>query len=88
MEEDRRATHEPVFRNLSTREGYLGAIRDCGQFIVDHAEGLLGEYPGAFLSRMSISCDIDFDGGIPTVTVDRTHLALPAYDGQPGRQVN
>lgn len=74
-------TRKMEFRDLGTREGFIGAIRDCGQYIIDHADGLLGEYPGAALSRMSITADFCFDG-VPTVTVNRDHIVLPNFDNQ------
>lgn len=79
MEDNGLNASRPVAcRNLGTRAGFVAAIRDCGQFIIDHAEGLLGDYPGANLSEMSITAYFDFDG-IPKVVVDRTHLVGPNY---------
>lgn len=79
MEDNGLNASRPVaYRNLGTRAGFVAAIRDCGQFIIDHAEGLLGEYPGAHLSEMSITAYFDFDG-MPKVTVDRTHIVGPSY---------
>lgn len=66
------------FRDLGTREGFIAAIKDCGQYIIDHAEGLLGEYPGAALSDMSITANFRFDF-VPTVTVNREHLVVPSF---------
>lgn len=63
-------------RDLSTREGMLGAIQDCGLFIADHAEGILGDYPGAALSELSITASIRFDC-VPTVSVNREHIVIP-----------
>ena len=74
-------TSRPTLRDLGTREGFVGAIKDCGRYIIDHAEGLLGEYPGAALSHMSITADFCFDG-VPTVTVNRDHIVLPNFDGK------
>lgn len=74
-------TRKTGFRDLGTREGFIGAIRDCWQYIIDHADGLLGEYPGADLSHMSITADFCFDS-VPTVTVNRDHIVLPKYDGK------
>lgn len=76
-------THHGKLRDLKTREGYLAAIRDSGQFIIDHAEGLLGEYPGALLSEMSITASFRFDW-VPTVTVTREHVVPPCFDGKEG----
>lgn len=74
-------TRKTELRDLGTREGFIGAIRDCGQYIIDHAESLLGEYPGAALSHMSITADFCFDS-VPTVTVNRDHIVLPIFDGK------
>lgn len=76
-------THFGKLRDLGTREGYLAAIRDSGQFIIDHAEGLLGEYPGALLSEMSITASFRFDC-VPTLTVTREHIVPPCFDGKEG----
>ena len=67
------------FRDLGTREGFLAAIRDSGQYIIDHAESLLGEYPGALLSEMQITAEFRF-GYVPTVTVTREHVVPPCYE--------
>lgn len=72
---------ENRMRDLGTREGYLGAIRDCGRYIIDHAEGILGEYPGGLLTHMDIDCDISFDAP-PTITVTKQHFAPPVADGR------
>lgn len=79
--EVRTKTARPTFRDLGTREGFVGAIRDCGQYIIDHAEGLLGEYPGAALSGMSITADFRFDC-VPTVTVNREHIVSACFDAK------
>lgn len=73
-------TAQMDFRDLGTRDGFIAAIKDCGQYIIDHAEGLLGEYPGAALSDMSITANFRFDY-VPTVTVNREHIVSPCFDG-------
>lgn len=78
--------HETVLgqlRDLDTREGFIAAIRDSGQYIIDHAEGLLGEYPGALLGDMSITASFRFDC-VPTITVTREHIVPPCFDGKEG----
>ena len=73
------STNLAGLRDLGTREGFLGAIRDCGQYIIDHAESLLGEYPGTSLSEISLTATFGFDGA-PRVTLTREHIALPCFD--------
>lgn len=70
-------------RDIGTREGFLNAIRDCGQFIIDNAESILGRYPGAQISKLSLSADFDFES-IPTLTVNREHLVIPRYEENEG----
>lgn len=64
------------FRDLRTREGFLAAIRDSGQYIIDNAESLLGGYPGALPTQMHITAEIRF-GCVPKVTVTREHVVPP-----------
>lgn len=61
--------------DLSTRQGYVEAIEQSGQYIHDHASNLLGEYP-ASLCEMDIVARFRFDEP-PIVEVRRQHIALP-----------
>lgn len=70
-------------RDMGTREGFLNAIRDCGRFIIDNAESILGRYPGAQISKLSLSVDFDFQS-VPTLTVNREHLVVPRYKENEG----
>lgn len=67
------------YRDLNTREGFVLAIKDCGQYIIDHAEGILGEYPGAQLCSLDITASFRFDS-LPSVSVTRDHIAPPAFE--------
>lgn len=60
----------------------MAAISDSGQYIIDNAESLLGEYPGAMPSQMHITAAFRFDC-VPTVTVTREHV-VPPCDGKEG----
>lgn len=71
-------------RDMGTREGFIAAIRDCGQYIIDHAEGLLGEYPGAALNEMSITAHLEFFEP-PVITVKRDHIVEPCFEVTPCR---
>ena len=68
------------FRDLGTRDGFVGAIKDCGRYIVDNAENLLGEYPGSYLSELTVAATLRFDC-LPTVVVTREHFA-PVCDDE------
>lgn len=68
--EDRRPGGE---FDLGTREGMLGMIRAMGEYIVDHAENILGEYPGEALCGVDVTAKFRF-GEFPTVTVTREHV--------------
>ena len=59
--------------DLGTREGMLGMIRAMGEYIVDHAENILGEYPGEALCGVDVTAKFRF-GEFPTVTVTREHV--------------
>ena len=57
--------------DLSTRQGFIEAIEQAGQYIRDHASNLLGEYPS-------------FDA-VPTVEIRREHIAAPLDEYQQRR---
>lgn len=59
--------------DLGTREGMLEMIRAMGEYIVDHAENILGEYPGEALCGVDVTAKFRF-GEFPTVTVTREHV--------------
>jgi len=59
--------------DLGTREGMLGMIRAMGEYIVDHAENILGEYPGEALCGVDVTAKFRF-GVFPTITVTREHV--------------
>lgn len=68
-----------TLRDLGTREGFILAIKDSGQYIIDHAEGILGEYPGALLSSLDITASFRSDG-VPTVSVVREHIVPATFE--------
>ena len=59
--------------NYQTREGFIETIRQAGEYIADHAENLLGEYP-SLLSEMDITARFRFDE-VPTIEVRREHIS-------------
>lgn len=59
--------------DLGTREGMLGMIRAMGEYITDHAENILGEYPGELLCGIDVTARFRFDE-FPTVEVTREHV--------------
>ena len=65
----------PIECNLSTRDGFIEAIKSAGLYIADHAENILGEYP-SLLCEMDITARFRFDE-VPTVEVRRLHIAAP-----------
>lgn len=87
METKMESKHTPVrkFRDLGTHDGFVKAIKDCGRYIIDNAESLLGKYPGTSLSEMDITASFRFDT-VPTVTVNRIHLVIPRADDGGDRQ--
>ncbi len=70
------------FRDFGTHDGFVEAIKDCGRYIIDNAENLLGEYPGAALSEMDIVASLRFDECVPAITVKRMHLVIPRADDE------
>lgn len=58
--------------DLDTREGMLGMVRAMGEYIVDHAENILGEYPGEQLCGIDVTARFRF-GVFPTIEVTREH---------------
>lgn len=58
--------------DLSTRDGFVEAIRSAGRYIEAHAENLLGEYP-SLLCGFKITADFSFEC-VPTVKVERSHI--------------
>lgn len=65
--------------DLGTREGMLGTIRAVGEYVADHAENLLGEYPGEAMCGIDVTARIRFDE-YPTVTVTREHVLTTTVD--------
>ena len=61
--------------DLSTRQGFIEAIEQAGQYIRDHASNLLGEYP-SLLCEFDITARFRFDA-VPTVEIRREHIAAP-----------
>lgn len=61
----------PLFKQL-TRDDLVHEIKTAGQYIVDHAENLLGEYP-SLLSEMDLVVHFRFDEAT-TIEVNRIHL--------------
>ncbi|MRX82229.1 hypothetical protein [Eggerthella guodeyinii] len=58
--------------DLSCRNGFVEAIKAAGEYIAEHADNLLGEYP-ALLSDMRITATFEFDS-VPCVEVTRAHI--------------
>lgn len=59
--------------DLGTRDGMLGMIRAMGEYVADHAENILGEYPGELLCGIDVTARFRFDE-FPTVEVTREHV--------------
>ena len=66
-----------------TREGFIKAIKEAGQYIADHAEKLLGEYP-ALVTELDITVHFRFDEAA-TVEIKRGHIICnkETYPQQP-----
>lgn len=58
--------------NYQTREGFIEAIRQAGEYITDHADNLLGEYP-ALLSEMDLTVHFRYCE-LVTIDVKRQHI--------------
>lgn len=58
--------------NLSTRAGFIEAIKMAGLYICDNASNLLGEYP-SLLNELEIVATFRFDE-VPCVEVRRKHI--------------
>lgn len=71
--------------DLSTRQGFIEAIEQAGQYIRDHASNLLGEYP-SLLCEFDITARFRFDA-VPTVEIRREHIAAPLDEYQQRRAV-
>lgn len=69
--------------DLSTRQGFIEAIEQAGQYIRDHASNLLGEYP-SLLCEFDITARFRFDA-VPTVEIRREHIAAPPDEYQKRR---
>ena len=69
--------------DLSTRQGFIEAIEQAGQYIRDHASNLLGEYP-SLLCEFDITARFRFDA-VPTVEIRREHIAAPLDEYQQRR---
>lgn len=69
--------------DLSTRQGFIEAIEQAGEYIRDHASNLLGEYP-SLLCEFDITARFRFDA-VPTVEIRREHIAAPLDEYQQRR---
>lgn len=68
----------PIECDLSTRGGFVEAIKSAGRYIEDHAENILGEYP-SLLCEMDITARFRFDEA-PTVEVRRSHIVCASAE--------
>ena len=75
----------PIQCNLSTRDGFIEAIKSAGLYIADHAENILGEYP-SLLTGLTVTANFRFDE-VPTVEITRGHIVCDA-DSQPPSSAN
>lgn len=66
----------PIECNLSTRGGFIEAIKSAGRYIEEHAENILGEYP-SLLTGLTITANFRFDE-VPTVEITRGHIVCDA----------
>lgn len=58
--------------DMSTRESAIKSIQAIGEYISDHADNLLGEYPSGL---MSLSITANFDAScVATIDVLRSHI--------------
>lgn len=64
--------------NLSTRQGFIEAIRQAGLYIADLAENILGDYP-SLLCEMDVTAHFRFDEPV-TIEVRRLHIACDKED--------
>lgn len=62
--------------NLSTRSGFIEAIKSAGRYIEEHAENILGEYP-SLLTGLTVTANFRFDE-VPTVEITRGHIVCDA----------
>lgn len=58
--------------DMSSREAAIKSIKAVGEYIADHADNLLGEYPSDLVS-LSIKADFDMSG-VLCVDVARSHI--------------
>lgn len=66
----------PIECNLSTRGGFIEAIKSAGRYIEEHAENILGEYP-SLLTDLTVTANFRFDE-VPTVEITRGHVVCDA----------
>lgn len=66
----------PIECNLSTRGGFIEAIKSAGRYIEEHAENILGEYP-SLLTDLTVTANFRFDE-VPTVEITRGHIVCDA----------
>lgn len=61
-----------ICHSLETRNDVIDAIKAAGEYITDHAENILGEYPSG-LVELNISAKFNRDE-VVCVDVSRTHV--------------
>lgn len=63
-----------IYYDLSTRDKAIEAIKAAGEYISDHAENILGEYP-SFLADLAIEVSVKFDcSDVVCIDVRRKHV--------------
>ncbi|MEG0375271.1 MAG: hypothetical protein RR672_06515 [Raoultibacter sp.] len=67
-----------LYHSMSKRQDAIDGIKAVGEYITDHADNLLGEYPSG-LVRMSISVELDGSSFL-CIDVSRTHVVTGRED--------
>lgn len=59
----------------NSRDGFIEEIKTAGQYVIDHADNLLGEYPSLLTGELVITLRFDMEA-LPTVKVEREYLSV------------
>lgn len=73
-----------LYPDFSSREALIDSVKAAGQYIVDHASNIVGEYP-SLICGFSISVDFKHDEAL-SLSINRQHIVcdIEEYPQQNG----
>lgn len=64
-----------MISRVITRDEQVSRIKQMGQWIVNNADNILGEYPGQGIVKINVSCEFTLDcSSFDSIEIKREHL--------------